>query len=104
MKKARGDLFLEAGEDIFEQGKGHLWGIWETPDYMRARFALVESVEREHPSGCSDGLGPSAGHVSTVPLGDYGRERSCAGTETFVLGVIRNVTVLLLTPEYVISV
>ena len=30
--------------NLFEEHAGHFWGILETRDYMRARFALVEAL------------------------------------------------------------
>ncbi|KAJ5172604.1 hypothetical protein N7492_005197 [Penicillium capsulatum] len=40
------DLFLQ--EDPFLHDVGHFWGIWDTHDYMRARFALAESIGLIH--------------------------------------------------------
>ncbi|KAH0563525.1 hypothetical protein GP486_001905 [Trichoglossum hirsutum] len=37
-----GDMFTPA--DVFTNSVGHFWGILETRDYMRARFALVEAL------------------------------------------------------------
>jgi hypothetical protein len=37
-----GDMFTPA--NVFESSIGHFWGIMETRDYMRARFALVEAI------------------------------------------------------------
>jgi hypothetical protein len=43
-------LRREEGNEIFEGGpeggRGHFWGIHETREYMRARFALVESLNK----------------------------------------------------------
>ncbi|KAL1968778.1 hypothetical protein VTN77DRAFT_1139 [Rasamsonia byssochlamydoides] len=37
-----GDFLTPA--DVFNTSVGHFWGIWETRDYMRARYALVEAL------------------------------------------------------------
>jgi hypothetical protein len=44
LEKEERALKREEGDDIFEEGKGHFWGIHETRDYMRARFTLVEAL------------------------------------------------------------
>ena len=36
------DAFMPAR--IFEESAGHFWGILETRDYMRARYALIEAL------------------------------------------------------------
>jgi hypothetical protein len=42
LRSAPGDMFTPA--DVFTTAVGHFWGIFETRDYMRARFALVEAL------------------------------------------------------------
>ncbi|KAH7073745.1 hypothetical protein BKA63DRAFT_491720 [Paraphoma chrysanthemicola] len=37
-------LRREEGDIIFEEGRGHFWGLLETRDYMRARYTLVEAL------------------------------------------------------------
>lgn len=37
------DMFFP--ENVFETSVGHFWGIFETRDYMRARFAVVEALQ-----------------------------------------------------------
>ena len=44
LEKAERTLRREEGDAIFEEEKGHFWGILETRDYMLARFALVEAL------------------------------------------------------------
>ena len=39
-----GDFMMP--EDPFTNGVGHFWGLFETRDYMRARFALVEAMAK----------------------------------------------------------
>src|SRR5215471_18139118 len=39
-----GDMFTPA--DVFTTSVGHFWGILDTRDYMRARFALVEALQK----------------------------------------------------------
>lgn len=41
-----GDFMTPAGATIFEDEAGHFWGIDETRDYMRARYALVEALRK----------------------------------------------------------
>ena len=41
-EKAERQLRNEEGDDIFQEGPPHFWGILATRQYMRARFALVE--------------------------------------------------------------
>ncbi|KKA18019.1 hypothetical protein T310_8033 [Rasamsonia emersonii CBS 393.64] len=33
-------------DNFFKNDVGHFWGIWETRDYMSARFALVEALRK----------------------------------------------------------
>ena len=42
LEEAERQLRNEEGDDIFEEGPPHFWGILETRPYMRLRFALVE--------------------------------------------------------------
>ena len=37
------DIFMP--ENVFETSVGHFWGIFETRDYMRARFGVVEALQ-----------------------------------------------------------
>ncbi|KAF4627905.1 hypothetical protein G7Y89_g10247 [Cudoniella acicularis] len=37
-----GDMFMPT--NVFEDAVGHFWGIHETRDYMRARYALIEAL------------------------------------------------------------
>jgi hypothetical protein len=37
-------LRREEGDEIFEEDRGHFWGLLETRDYMRARYALVQAL------------------------------------------------------------
>jgi hypothetical protein len=37
-------LKREEGDGIFEEERGHFWGLHETRSYMRARFTLVEAL------------------------------------------------------------
>lgn len=39
-----GDLFMPP--NAFETHVGHFWGLFETRDYMRARFGLVEALRK----------------------------------------------------------
>ncbi|KAJ5143094.1 uncharacterized protein N7515_001881 [Penicillium bovifimosum] len=39
-----GDFALP--EDPFTNGVGHFWGLYDTRDYMRARFALVDAMTK----------------------------------------------------------
>lgn len=44
LRAAPGDFMTPPGETIFEDHAGHFWGIFETRSYMRARYALVETL------------------------------------------------------------
>ena len=45
LRASPGDFATPPGDEIFnEENVGHFWGIHETRGYMRARYALVESL------------------------------------------------------------
>lgn len=53
-----------AGADLFEEQAGHFWGILETQDYMRARYAVVEST-LDH-FGNEDAVQSSLDHLTDI--------------------------------------
>jgi MYND finger len=46
LREHPGDIFTPPGHEVFEKHVGHFWGILETRDYMRSRYALVEALQK----------------------------------------------------------
>ncbi|GAB0138197.1 hypothetical protein EsDP_00006438 [Epichloe bromicola] len=42
LRSMSGDSFVP--DDVFRNGVGRFWGIWETRPYMRARYGLVDAL------------------------------------------------------------